>query len=327
MPRLYREAPLNSIWEGSGNVICLDVLRALHREPAVAPALLAELEGARGADGRLDAALDGPESGPGRPGQPRIPRAPPDRAHGRAVAGPRFWCSMPRVRWPTPSAPRASASAGPAVSARCRPKRILPPSWSAPCRTGRVLREDRRQRSPSSPEPRAGSAGRWPNASRPKGRQRAGARRYRRRRRCGGRRSAVRRRHGLRRRRRGAGAGPRSGSGARLTARSISSAPTPASCAPATRTSPTPTSRTASASTRWRISTPRGRSAPGMAERGEGYLVKHRVRRRHPASGRQHGLYGEQARRHRRGGISCRPNTGRKASRSPCSAPRGCIPA
>ncbi len=59
MPRLYREAPLNSIWEGSGNVICLDVLRALHREPAVAPALTAELETARGADARLDAALDG----------------------------------------------------------------------------------------------------------------------------------------------------------------------------------------------------------------------------------------------------------------------------
>ena len=59
MPRLYREAPLNSIWEGSGNVICLDVLRALHREPAVAPALLAELETARGGLGLFDAALDG----------------------------------------------------------------------------------------------------------------------------------------------------------------------------------------------------------------------------------------------------------------------------
>jgi putative acyl-CoA dehydrogenase len=43
MPRLYREAPLNSIWEGSGNVICLDVLRALLREPQVAPLLRAEL--------------------------------------------------------------------------------------------------------------------------------------------------------------------------------------------------------------------------------------------------------------------------------------------
>ena len=54
LPRLYREAPVNAIWEGSGNVICLDVLRALVREPECAPALLAELELARGADRRLD---------------------------------------------------------------------------------------------------------------------------------------------------------------------------------------------------------------------------------------------------------------------------------
>ncbi|HZR08823.1 MAG TPA: isovaleryl-CoA dehydrogenase [Myxococcales bacterium] len=58
LPRLYREAPLNSIWEGSGNVICLDVLRALHKEPQSRDALIAELRLARGADRRLDAALD-----------------------------------------------------------------------------------------------------------------------------------------------------------------------------------------------------------------------------------------------------------------------------
>jgi putative acyl-CoA dehydrogenase len=55
MPRLYREAPLNSVWEGSGNVMCLDVLRALLREPEAAPALLAELDESTGADARLDA--------------------------------------------------------------------------------------------------------------------------------------------------------------------------------------------------------------------------------------------------------------------------------
>ena len=54
MPRLYREAPLNSIWEGSGNVICLDILRALDREPAVLEALIHELEQHKGADPRLD---------------------------------------------------------------------------------------------------------------------------------------------------------------------------------------------------------------------------------------------------------------------------------
>src|SRR5437773_8525222 len=54
LPRLYREAPLNSIWEGSGNVMCLDVLRAARREPSAVEALLGELAAARGADSRLD---------------------------------------------------------------------------------------------------------------------------------------------------------------------------------------------------------------------------------------------------------------------------------
>jgi putative acyl-CoA dehydrogenase len=57
LPRLYREAPVNAIWEGSGNVICLDVLRALVREPDAAPALLDELRLARGGDPRLDASV------------------------------------------------------------------------------------------------------------------------------------------------------------------------------------------------------------------------------------------------------------------------------
>ena len=58
LPRLYREAPLNSIWEGSGNVNALDVLRALAREPAAVEAFRAEVGLARGADRRLDAAVD-----------------------------------------------------------------------------------------------------------------------------------------------------------------------------------------------------------------------------------------------------------------------------
>ncbi|MCI3242786.1 DNA alkylation response protein [Streptomyces spinosisporus] len=57
MPRHYREAPLLSIWEGSGNVNALDVLRALRREPATAQALFDELALAKGADARLDAAV------------------------------------------------------------------------------------------------------------------------------------------------------------------------------------------------------------------------------------------------------------------------------
>jgi putative acyl-CoA dehydrogenase len=61
MPRLFRESPLNGIWEGSGNVMCLDVLRAMAREPESVEALHAELDTVRGADARFDrarAALD-----------------------------------------------------------------------------------------------------------------------------------------------------------------------------------------------------------------------------------------------------------------------------
>jgi putative acyl-CoA dehydrogenase len=54
LARLYREAPLNSIWEGSGNVQCLDVLRAIQKSPESLKALLAEIREARGADARLD---------------------------------------------------------------------------------------------------------------------------------------------------------------------------------------------------------------------------------------------------------------------------------
>jgi putative acyl-CoA dehydrogenase len=54
MPRIYREAPLSSIWEGSGNVMALDVLRALMRTPAALEAFFDEVESASGADARLD---------------------------------------------------------------------------------------------------------------------------------------------------------------------------------------------------------------------------------------------------------------------------------
>jgi putative acyl-CoA dehydrogenase len=59
LPLLFRESPLNSIWEGSGNVNALDVLRALSREPEVLQAWIVEVGRARGADPRLDRAIDG----------------------------------------------------------------------------------------------------------------------------------------------------------------------------------------------------------------------------------------------------------------------------
>jgi len=57
MPKLLRDSPLNSIWEGSGNIMALDVLRSLGREPGAFGAVLAEVEDLRGIDDRFDAAL------------------------------------------------------------------------------------------------------------------------------------------------------------------------------------------------------------------------------------------------------------------------------
>jgi putative acyl-CoA dehydrogenase len=59
LPRLYRDAPLNSIWEGSGNMQALDVLRAIRREPDSLTAFFAEVATAAGADRRLDDAVQG----------------------------------------------------------------------------------------------------------------------------------------------------------------------------------------------------------------------------------------------------------------------------
>lgn len=57
MPRLFREAPVNAIWEGSGNVQCLDIIRALNKEPEVLSAYFVEVEQAMGADARFDQAV------------------------------------------------------------------------------------------------------------------------------------------------------------------------------------------------------------------------------------------------------------------------------
>jgi putative acyl-CoA dehydrogenase len=58
LPRLFRQSPVNGVWEGSGNVICLDVLRALSREPDTLDAYWSEVGQAAGADTRLDRAVD-----------------------------------------------------------------------------------------------------------------------------------------------------------------------------------------------------------------------------------------------------------------------------
>jgi putative acyl-CoA dehydrogenase len=58
LPRIYREGPVNSIWEGSGNVQCLDVLRVIEKQPSAIDALFDELAQARGQDRHLDAHVE-----------------------------------------------------------------------------------------------------------------------------------------------------------------------------------------------------------------------------------------------------------------------------
>jgi putative acyl-CoA dehydrogenase len=58
VPQFYRDIQINTVWEGSGNVVALDILRAMARSPEALAALRAELELARGTDARLDAHLD-----------------------------------------------------------------------------------------------------------------------------------------------------------------------------------------------------------------------------------------------------------------------------
>jgi putative acyl-CoA dehydrogenase len=76
MPRLYREAPVNAIWEGSGNVICLDVIRAMVREPESVDAFLDEVRAAKGGDSNLDKLIEDLE---------RDLSSPPDEASARRV--------------------------------------------------------------------------------------------------------------------------------------------------------------------------------------------------------------------------------------------------
>ena len=127
MPRLLRDAPLNGIWEGSGNVMSLDVLRAMAREPEGLPAFLAECELARGGDARLDAHLDA------LPEYARRARRP-----GRAVARP------PRGRGPRGRLPGLAAGAPRAAR---RGRRVLrrPARRRARSRVRHAARRHRRR--------------------------------------------------------------------------------------------------------------------------------------------------------------------------------------
>jgi putative acyl-CoA dehydrogenase len=98
LPRLFREMPLNSIWEGSGNVMCLDVIRALTGNGATAQALIEELETARGSHRDLDAAI-------ARLKATIVDRAQVDERQGRQLAESIAvtWCASLLVRYSPPA--------------------------------------------------------------------------------------------------------------------------------------------------------------------------------------------------------------------------------
>ena len=85
MPRLFRQSPLNGVWEGSGNVICLDVLRAMRREPESPGGLPRGARARRRGRPPLRLRPEGPEAGCDRGDRDRRP--PPGGAHGGAAAG------------------------------------------------------------------------------------------------------------------------------------------------------------------------------------------------------------------------------------------------
>ena len=137
MPRLLRDSPLNSIWEGSGNVAALDVLRATLKEPEGLPAFIAECELARGGDARLDAHLDrlGDQAGT------RSSRRAGWSGELALALQAACWCATPRPRWPMRSAPGGSKAAA-GCSARC------PPAWM-PARSSSARSRSRRRPAPA----------------------------------------------------------------------------------------------------------------------------------------------------------------------------------
>jgi hypothetical protein len=119
MPRLYRESPVNAIWEGSGNVICLDVLRAIAREPDSLPALLKELHRRTRRRRALRRHARASRGRAARSGGSGDAGAAPHGDDGGAVAG--FAAAAPRtvVRRRTRFARAGSVSTRNTCSARC----------------------------------------------------------------------------------------------------------------------------------------------------------------------------------------------------------------
>ena len=123
MPRLYRESPLNSIWEGSGNVICLDVLRAIARSPQSLAVFLDEVREAGG--GRAAACLVHRQARGAAAGLRRHACPGAGREPGACAAGIARFATATRL--PTPSARRGLTASGAAPSGPCRPASTSPP--------------------------------------------------------------------------------------------------------------------------------------------------------------------------------------------------------
>ena len=101
MPRLFRESPLNSIWEGSGNVQCLDVLRAMVKSPPAVDAFFAEVAEGAAAEPRLAAFSAGlRDEVPGDVAHDRDPGAAGGRTDGPRSSRARCWSATATRRLP-----------------------------------------------------------------------------------------------------------------------------------------------------------------------------------------------------------------------------------
>ena len=128
MARIYRQMPLNSIWEGSGNVMCLDVLRAMAKHPRCLDALAAEVAPATGRDPRFDAFARHAQGCAAPPRERRGTRAAVDAGASRCWCRARCCCGSRRISSPTRFARAGSRrrNSAAARSATCRAAAISP---------------------------------------------------------------------------------------------------------------------------------------------------------------------------------------------------------
>ena len=138
MPRLYREAPLNSIWEGSGNVNSLDVLRAMFKSPGAVEAFRNEIGAAAGAEPRLDrfsaTIVDELSDTEGLEYRARRLPAAFRQAHASGRAGARFpWESARSGRDVTPDRSRVAGETLPILTGQLEEHIVSDVAWGVAC--------------------------------------------------------------------------------------------------------------------------------------------------------------------------------------------------